>query len=94
LPPATDTLGRKITRRRLRSVEEKRRIVEETLVPGTSVAEIARRHGLNANLLFGWRRLHEQGRSAHSAFNRHFVNVGVPATRSCGWRARSTLTSL
>lgn len=59
--PALDTLGRKITRRRMRSAEEKLRIVEETLVPGTSVAEIARRHGVNANLLFGWRRLHQQG---------------------------------
>lgn len=59
--PALDTLGRKITRRRMRSAEEKLRIVKETLVPGTSVAEIARRHGVNANLLFGWRRLHQQG---------------------------------
>jgi transposase len=25
------------------------------------VAEIARRHGVNANLLFSWRRQHEQG---------------------------------
>ena len=28
---------------------------------GASVAEIARRHGVNANLLFSWRRQHEQG---------------------------------
>jgi transposase len=26
-----------------------------------SVAEVARRHGLNANLLFSWRRLHREG---------------------------------
>jgi hypothetical protein len=31
------------------------------MVPGASVAEIARRHGVNANLLFSWRRQHEQG---------------------------------
>ena len=47
--------------RRMRTNEEKRRIVEETLVPGASVAAVARRHGVNANLLFGWRRLHKQG---------------------------------
>jgi transposase len=47
--------------RRMRTNEEKRRIVEEALVPGASVAAVARRHGLNANLLFGWRRLHKQG---------------------------------
>jgi transposase len=42
--------------RRTWSEEEKRRIVEEALVPGASVAEIARRHGANANLVFNWRR--------------------------------------
>lgn len=47
--------------RRMRSFEEKRRIVEEASVPGASVAAVARRHGVNANLLFGWRRLHRQG---------------------------------
>jgi transposase len=30
--------------------------VEQTLVPGTSVARIAREHGINANQLFTWRR--------------------------------------
>ena len=60
-PVATDTLGRKTAPRRLRTAEEKLRIVRETLVAGASVAEIARRHGVNANLLFTWRRQHEQG---------------------------------
>jgi transposase len=36
-------------------------VVEETLVAGASVAPIARRHGMNANLLFSWRRLHRRG---------------------------------
>ena len=48
-------------RRRLRTVEEKTKIVQETLAPGVSVAEVARRHGLNANLLFNWRRQYQQG---------------------------------
>jgi transposase len=43
-------------RRRLWSDEEKRRIVAETLEPGASVSTIARRHDLNANMLFTWRR--------------------------------------
>ena len=47
--------------RRMRTNDEKRRIVEEALVPGASVAAVARRHGVNANLLFGWRRLHKLG---------------------------------
>ena len=60
-PVATDTLGRRTAPRRLRTAEEKLRIVQETLIPGASVAQIARRHGVNANLLFSWRRQHEQG---------------------------------
>jgi transposase len=47
--------------RRMRTNDEKRRIVEEALAPGASVASVARKHGLNANLLFGWCRLHKRG---------------------------------
>jgi len=47
--------------RRLRTLEEKLRIVAEANAPGTSVAEVARRHGLNANLIFSWRRQHQYG---------------------------------
>jgi transposase len=42
--------------RRSWSAEEKRRIVEESLRPGASVSVVARRHDVNANLLFSWRR--------------------------------------
>ena len=42
-------------KKRYRSLEERRQIVEEALVPGVSVAAIARAHGVNANLLFHWR---------------------------------------
>jgi transposase len=38
------------------SVDDKARIVEETLEPGAVVSEIARRHGLTPQQLFGWRR--------------------------------------
>lgn len=41
--------------RRRWSVDDKARIVEETLVPGAVVSEIARRHGLTPQQLFGWR---------------------------------------
>jgi transposase len=42
--------------RRRWSEEDKRRIVEETFEPGASVSIVARRHDLNANMLFTWRR--------------------------------------
>ena len=45
-------------KRQQRTVEEKRRIVEETLIEGASVARVARAHGVNANQVFGWRRLY------------------------------------
>ena len=48
--------------RQRRSMAEKRRIVEETLAPGASVARVARAQGINANQVFGWRRLYLAGR--------------------------------
>jgi transposase len=47
--------------RRRRSVSEKLQIVQLTMGPGASVAEIARVHGVNANQVFKWRRLFERG---------------------------------
>ena len=44
------------SKRRSWSTDEKRRIVDESLEDGASIAEIARRHDLNANQLFTWRR--------------------------------------
>jgi transposase len=37
-------------------------IVEETLEAGSSVARVAMKHGVNANQVFKWRRLHAAGR--------------------------------
>lgn len=45
-----------VRRRRSWTAAEKRRIVAETFEPGASVSTVARRHDLNANLLFTWRR--------------------------------------
>jgi transposase-like protein len=39
---------------RLWSAEEKCSICRETRAPGVSVAQVARRHALNANLIFKW----------------------------------------
>ncbi len=47
--------------RRFRTREERRRIVEETLSSGESVATVARAHGVNANLVFHWRKLYHAG---------------------------------
>jgi transposase len=49
-------------RRRHRSKQERRRIAEESLEPGVSVAVVARSHGVNANQVFHWRKLLRDGR--------------------------------
>jgi transposase len=43
-------------RRRRWPPDAKARILEETLVAGAVVSEVARRHGITAQQLFGWRR--------------------------------------
>ena len=53
-----------IERRRRWSKDEKSRIVEETLMPGAVVSEVARRHGVAQSLLFTWRRLVRTGEPA------------------------------
>jgi transposase len=58
---AVDTRGRRVAPRRYRTVEEKIRIVTESRVPGESVADVARRHGVNPNQVFTWRRQQDQG---------------------------------
>ena len=54
----TIAIGVETRRRRRYDPIVKQQIVEQTLVPGASVARIAREHGVNANQLFRWRRQH------------------------------------
>ena len=53
--------------RRRRSAVERRRVVEETLEDGASVARVALKHGVNANQVFQWRRLYRDGKLGVSA---------------------------
>lgn len=45
-------------RRRDHSPDLKRELVRQCLLPGASVSSIAMAHGINANLVFKWRREH------------------------------------
>src|SRR5260370_34473815 len=73
-------------RRRVRSAEEKRRIVAETYEAGASVSEVARRHDENTNLLFTWRRTTGVGPLARADGLTSFVPavIGVPAVATAG----------
>ncbi len=64
-------------KRRSYSKAFKRRVVAETLEPGASVAEVASRHGLNANMVFLWRRDPRFGPGRDAA---SFLPVEVTAT--------------
>ena len=69
--------GRRV--RRWRSVAEKRQIVQLTMEPGASVAEVARVHGLNANQVFKWRREFERGELIESCAALLPVTVAAPS---------------
>jgi|SRR5579884_2225870 len=61
-PRLPECLAEPARKRPYRSKQERREIVEETLLPGASVAVVARRHGVNANQVFQWRQLYREGR--------------------------------
>ena len=48
-------------RRRVFTAEEKLRVLEEARQPNTQVAEVLRRHGLDAATFYRWERLAKQG---------------------------------
>ena len=63
---ATSTPARRESYRHHR-LEFKRAVVEETLRPGTSVALVAREHGINANQVFCWRKLYREGQLGNTS---------------------------
>jgi transposase len=76
------------TKRQYRSPELKRKIVQETLLRGASVARVARAHGVNANQVFAWRRQYRQG--LLEASDR--VTAGLLAVRVAEPEARLRVT--
>lgn len=70
----------KPVRRRRHGVELKKIVLAECAEPGASVAGVALKHGLNANLVHKWRRLARRGDSpavaaAHAA---QFIPIALP----------------
>jgi transposase len=71
-------------RRRHRSWPEalKREIVEASFAAGSSVSVIARRYDVNANQVFGWRKLYRDGTPAAAESGPALVPVTVTAAPS------------
>jgi|ERR1035441_7838821 transposase-like protein len=76
MQPGTDTEitqksaeSKQTGRNRRYSSAFKRKVVKESLVPGASVSVVARRHDINSNIVFRWRkefREAERDRAAQS----------------------------
>jgi transposase len=77
-PSKRRVVGDRRKRRRSWPLAEKRRIVAETCLSGASVSVVARRHDVNANQVFRWRRELAAGdRAALPAPACEFVPIGV-----------------
>jgi len=88
-PGATE--GSRRGRRRRWTEDEKRRIVVESDAPGSSVSIVARRHDLNANMLFAWRREFRQGGSGADLAQAAFVPAIIAPEESGEGRPATTL---
>jgi transposase len=69
-------------RRRFWSSDEKRRMIAESFAPGASVSKVAQRYGVNANLLFTWRRRDARSAASGGTQPLELVPVRVADERS------------
>ena len=69
-------------KRRRHSRQFKARVLEETLQPGASIAAVALRHNLNANLIHKWRRAPENPIAAAAAPPAFLALPVAPATEA------------
>ena len=84
-----DTSVAGIRTRKRRSVHEKLQIVRETLQSEASVAVIARRHGVNANQVFTWRRQYQRGQLKGRSGTRAKEAAVLPVQIAAVARART-----
>ena len=68
----------KTAKRRRYSAEFKAQVVAQCDAPGTSVAKVAMSHGINANVVHGWRQSARE-RGAAAVVPREFIPVRVEA---------------
>jgi transposase len=76
--------SKEVRRRRFWSSDEKRRMIAESFAPGASVSTVAQRYGVNANLLFTWRRRDARSAASGGAEALELVPVRVEGERAPG----------
>lgn len=69
-------------------------VVKETLVPGASVSVVARRHDINSNVVFRWRKQYREGQlgdvsAVKALLPPDFVPVRVEEAGSASWHTAS-----
>jgi transposase len=79
-----DTIIQPVIRKSKRSgyrhhpVEFKRAVVQQSMLPGTSVSRVAREHNINANQVFAWRKLFNEGLLGNPSSDRiNFLPVKI-----------------
>jgi transposase len=81
-------------RRRDHSSELKRELVRQCLLPGASVSSIAMAHGINANLVFKWRREHCAAEAADAGPAQASAPVLLPITLASATSSDTSMSPL
>lgn len=69
----------KTSTRRRYSADFKAQVLGECDAPGASVAKVAMSHGINTNVVHGWRKLAREAGATSAVSSREFVPVVLPA---------------
>jgi transposase len=69
----------KTTTRRRYGPDFKAQVLKECDAPGASVAKVAMSHGINTNVVHGWRKVVREAGAASPVSPREFVAVALPA---------------
>ena len=72
-------IGHKRDGRCIYDAQTKRELVQACLQPGVSLAKVARKCGINANVLSSWVRLHERAKATGPAASGEVVEMPAPS---------------
>ncbi len=82
----------KTTTRRRYSADFKAQVLGECDAPGASVAKNAMSHGINTNVVHGWRKLAREAGATSAVSSSEFVPVVLPARLQIELAATQTVS--